>query len=56
MNPPNQSIIDALNNITLHILHIYIEGRDPPVNQAQRLCILLHLLLDLVQCIYIEGR
>ena len=29
---------------------------DPPVNQGQMLCILLHPLLDIVQCIYIEGR
>ena len=29
---------------------------EPPVNQAQMLSILLHSLLDLEQCIYIEGR
>ena len=28
----------------------------PPVYQAYMPCILLHPLLDLVQCIYIEGR
>ena len=28
----------------------------PPMNQAEIPCILLHPLLDIVQCIYIEGR
>ena len=41
-------------------MHIYIDRErreiDPPVNRAQRPCILLPQLLDLVQCIKIEGR
>ena len=37
-------------------MHIYWRQIDPPVNWAQMPCILLHPLLDLVKCIYIEGR
>ena len=58
MDPPIQSSIDALNTATPNILawHNAIQHRCSPVNRAQMSCILLHPLLDLVQCMYIEGR
>ena len=34
-----------------YTLYIYRRQMDPPVNRAQRPCIPLHALLDLVQCI-----
>ena len=48
--PPSQSSIDALHSTTP------TASSRPPVYQAQMPCILLHPLVDLVQCIYIEGK
>ena len=47
---PSQLSTDALHTATP------TARSGPPVNQAQMPCILLHPLLDLGQCIYIEGR
>ena len=46
MKPPGQSGMEALHTITLLI---YIRQKNPPVNQEQRPCILLH-------CLYMYGR
>ena len=58
MDLPVQSSMDALNTATPNILayHNAIWHRSSPVNRAQMSCILLQPLLDLVQCMYIEGR
>ena len=48
--PLSQLSIDALHTTTP------TAGSRPPVYQASMPCILLHPLLDIVQCIYIEGR
>ena len=57
--PPSQLSTDALHTATptarSRTMHIYRRQMDPPVNPAQMPSILLHPLLDLGQCIYIEG-
>ena len=57
VGPPSQSNIDAFNTATPNIIAQYnaIQHRSSPVNRAQMPCILLHPLLHLGQCIYIEG-
>ena len=59
--PHSQLSIDALHTATptarCSTMHIYRRQMDThSANRAQMHCILLHPLLDLVQCIYIEGR
>ena len=57
---PSQSSIDALHTTTptarSRTMHTYRRQMDPPVNWAQMPYIPLHLLLDIVQCLYIEDR
>ena len=57
---PSQSRIDTLHttkpSARSRTMHIYRMQLDPHVNQGQMPYILLHPLLDLGQCIYIEGR
>ena len=62
MAPPSpvQLSRDALHTTTptarSRTMHTYRRQMDPTVNWASMPCIPLHPLLDLGQCIYIEGR
>ena len=51
----NQMDSQSINHRCLAYCYTHCQIYTPPGNQAQMPCIPLHPLLDIVQCIYIEG-